>query len=138
MGASSDEVHLPFSMRSHLLWGAFVGALAGAVAGGLDLASTILWLAPGPDRLRLVLTLPLLGAVCLFLMVLRGSIRLPPLWFLWVSFLIWAGASSVMVDSPGRLVGFAQRLGALLGASLLVVYLYNARERLPRRRALYR
>jgi len=62
MGASSDEVHLPFSMRSHLLWGAFVGALAGAVAGGLDLASTILWLAPGPDRLRLVLTLPLLGA----------------------------------------------------------------------------
>lgn len=80
--------------------------------------------------------LPLLGAVCLFLMVLRGSIRLPPLWFLWVSFLIWAGASSVMVDSPGRLVGFAQRLGALLGASLLVVYLYNARERLPRRRAV--
>ena len=80
--------------------------------------------------------LPLLGAVCLFLMVLRGSIRLPPLWFLWVSFLIWAGASSVMVDSPGRLVGFAQRLGALLGASLLVIYLYNARERLPRRRAV--
>ncbi|MFN8078125.1 MAG: hypothetical protein U0Q19_01035 [Kineosporiaceae bacterium] len=80
--------------------------------------------------------LVLLGATCLFLMVLRGSIRLPPLWFVWVSFLIWASASSVMVDTPGRLVGFAQRLAAMLGASLLVVYLYNARERLPRRRAV--
>jgi len=48
-------------MRSHVLWGAFVGALAGVLAGLLDLASTILWLAPGPDRLRLAFTLPFLG-----------------------------------------------------------------------------
>ncbi|MBL8929996.1 MAG: O-antigen ligase family protein [Kineosporiaceae bacterium] len=80
--------------------------------------------------------LPLLGAVCLFLMALRGSIRLPPLWWLWTGFVIWMTASAVMVDTPGRMIGFAQRLGAVIGATLLVVYVYNARERLPRRRAL--
>ncbi len=49
-------------MRSHILWGAFLGTLAGVLAGALDLASTVLWLAPGPDRLRLALTLLGLGA----------------------------------------------------------------------------
>jgi len=80
--------------------------------------------------------LPMLGAICLFLMVLRGWIRLPPMWMCWVAFLIWMAASAAMIDSGGRIVGFTQRLAAMLGATLLVLYAFNARENLPRRRVL--
>lgn len=80
--------------------------------------------------------LPMLGGICLFLMALRGWIRLPRMWMWWAAFLIWMAASAVMIDSAGRFVGFAQRLAALLGASLLVLYAFNARENLPRRRVL--
>lgn len=80
--------------------------------------------------------LALLGGVGLIFLRMRGLVRLPRLWLWWVAFLIWSLASVVMIDSPGRLVGFAQRWSALVGASLLVVYVFNARETLPRRRVL--
>ncbi len=83
-----------------------------------------------------VVLLPALGAICLFLMALRGWIRMPRMWLWWAAFLIWMAASVVMIDSGGRLVGFAQRLAGVLGASLLVLYVFNARETLPRRRVL--
>lgn len=80
--------------------------------------------------------LAVLGGVALLLMRMRGRIRLPRLWLWWAAFLIWSLASVVMVDSTGRLIGFAQRWAALLGATFLVVYVFNAREALPRRRVL--
>ncbi|MFZ0159240.1 MAG: O-antigen ligase family protein, partial [Kineosporiaceae bacterium] len=83
-----------------------------------------------------VILLPALGGICLFLMAMRGWIRLPRIWMWWAAYLIWMAASVVMVDSGGRLVGFAQRLSGALGATLLVVYVFNARESLPRRRVL--
>ncbi len=42
--------------------GALLGAGAGLLAGLADVASTVLWLAPGADRLRLLVTLVALGA----------------------------------------------------------------------------
>ena len=45
-------------------------------------------------------------------------------------------ASAVMIDSPGRLIGFLERFTGVLGATLVVLYVYNARENLPRRRML--
>jgi polysaccharide biosynthesis protein PslJ len=80
--------------------------------------------------------LPVVGLACLFLMSLRGHVRLPPLWLPWVSYIIWTLVTATMVDSAGRLLGFAQRWTALLGASLIALYVYNAPERLTRRRVL--
>ncbi|MFN0280501.1 MAG: O-antigen ligase family protein [Kineosporiaceae bacterium] len=80
--------------------------------------------------------LPVVGLACLFLMALRGRIRLPPLWLPWVGYLFWTLVSAVMIDSAGRFLGFAQRWSALVGASLIALYVYNAPERLPRRRVL--
>ncbi len=76
------------------------------------------------------------GLIALALMVRRGGILLPPGWLTWVAFLTWAMASLVRIDTAGRMIGFGQRWVALLGVSLLLVYLYNAPGSLPRRRAL--
>ncbi len=80
--------------------------------------------------------LPILGALCLFLMVIRGRIALPRMWLPWVAFVIWMTASGVMIDSAGRMIGFAQRLAGILGATLVVLYAFNAARSLSRRRAL--
>jgi hypothetical protein len=80
--------------------------------------------------------LPVLGLVCVCLMSVRGRIRLPPLWLPWVGYLFWTLVSAVMIDSAGRFLGFAQRWTALVGASLIALYVYNAPERLSRRRVL--
>jgi polysaccharide biosynthesis protein PslJ len=74
------------------------------------------------------------GAVCLFLMVVRGRIELPRTWWWWLSYLIWTLATVVMVDSGGRFLGFVQRWTGLFGACMMALYAYNARERLTQRR----
>ncbi|MDQ1293286.1 MAG: O-antigen ligase family protein [Actinomycetota bacterium] len=73
------------------------------------------------------------GAVCLFLMVVRGRIELPRTWWWWLSYLIWTLATVVMVDSGGRLIGFVQRWTGLFGACMMALYAYNASERLTQR-----
>jgi hypothetical protein len=80
--------------------------------------------------------LPVVGTLCLSLMSLRGRIRLPPLWLPWGGYLVWTLVTAVMIDSSGRMLGFAQRWSALLGATLVALYVYNAPERLTRRRVL--
>ena len=74
------------------------------------------------------------GAVCLFLMVVRGRIELPRTWWWWLSYLIWTLATVVMIDSGGRLIGFVVRWTGLFGACMMALYAYNARERLTRHR----
>ncbi len=80
--------------------------------------------------------IPVLGLVCLFLMSVRGGIRLPRLWLPWTGFVVWMLVSAVMIDTAGRFLGFAQRWTTLVGATLIALYVYNAPERLPRRRLL--
>ncbi len=80
--------------------------------------------------------LPLTGALCLALMIMRGGVHLPRLWLLWTAFLVWSTTSIVMIDTFGRLAGFLQRWSSLVGATLLAVYVYNARTSLPRAKVL--
>jgi hypothetical protein len=80
--------------------------------------------------------LPVVGLVCVFLMALRGHVRLPRLWLPWTGYLIWTLVTAVMVDTAGRLLGFTQRWTALVGATLIALYVYNAPERLTRARVL--
>lgn len=80
--------------------------------------------------------LPLVGALCLALMIMRGAVRLPRLWLLWTAFLVWSTTSVVMIDTFGRLAGFAQRWASLVGATLLAVYVFNARTSLTRAKVL--
>ncbi len=80
--------------------------------------------------------LSVVGALCLGLLIMRGTVRLPRLWLLWSAFLVWSTTSVVMIDTFGRLAGFMQRWSSLVGATLLAVYVYNARTSLPRRKVL--
>lgn len=80
--------------------------------------------------------LPVVGTVCLFLLSLRGAVRLPPLWMPWLGYLLWTLCSAVTIDTAGRMLGFGQRWLSLVGATLIALYVYNAPERLTRRRVL--
>lgn len=71
-------------------------------------------------------------------LVLRGQVRVPTYFWLWLVFIVFMLASAVQVDSPLRLVGFAMRAANYLGVTVLFVYLYNLpKERLPTRRVVY-
>ncbi len=48
--------------------------------------------------------------------------------------MVWSTACVVQLDDLSRLVGFVFRLANYVGASVLFLYLYNARETLPPRR----
>jgi polysaccharide biosynthesis protein PslJ len=109
------------------------------VAGALP-AWPLTWLLAGYPLVWLAgatpFVLPAVGLVCLFLLSVRGSVRLPPMWMPWVGYLVWTLASAVMIDSGGRMLGFGQRWTALVGATLVALYVYNAPERLTRERVL--
>ncbi len=66
----------------------------------------------------------------------RGRILLPRLWWWWLAFLSWGLASATMIDTAGRMVGFTQRWLSLIGATALLVYVYNAPHTLTRRTVL--
>jgi hypothetical protein len=80
--------------------------------------------------------LPVVGLLCLGLMIMHGGIRLPRLWLLWTAFIVWSTTSVVMIDTFGRLAGFLQRWSSLVGATLLALYVFNARAGLTRRKVL--
>ena len=79
---------------------------------------------------------PISAAFCLFLMAVRGRIRLPRMWLAFVAYAIWMLASASMIDTGGRMLGFTQRWTNLVGAGIVAVYVFNAAERLTRRRLL--
>lgn len=79
---------------------------------------------------------PICAAFCLFLMAVRGRITLPRLWLVFVAYAIWMLASASMIDTGGRMLGFGQRWANLVGAGIVAVYVFNAPERLTRRRLL--
>lgn len=79
---------------------------------------------------------PMFGMLCAFLMAVRGGIRLPRLWMPWLGFVVWMLTSAVMIDTAGRMLGFAQRWTTVFGATLIALYVYNAPERLTRIRLL--
>src|SRR3954451_1132941 len=70
------------------------------------------------------------------LMVQRQRIELPPAFWLWVGFVVWACAAALELTTYTRLIGFGVRMCNYLGSSIVFVYVYNARERLTDRRVL--
>lgn len=71
------------------------------------------------------------------LMLLRGGIRMPRSFGLWLGFLVCAFAASVMVDGFGRTVGYGVRMANYVGATVVFLYVFNSsRDRLTDRRIL--
>lgn len=79
------------------------------------------WLLGLGDGVWIVFAVPMLG-----LMISRGGIRVPTGFGIWLLFLGWALASSVQIDSGGRMFGFAFRFSLYLAATVTFVYVYNA------------
>ncbi|MGH3097550.1 MAG: O-antigen ligase family protein [Streptosporangiales bacterium] len=76
--------------------------------------------------------IPLTAVPMAIVLLTRGrGIRLPAALLPWCVFLLLVLASAVMLDSLLRGVGFALRLGNYLGAAVALLYVYNARHRLP-------
>jgi len=71
------------------------------------------------------------------LMAMRGGIRFPRIFWLYLAFLLCALASSVMLDSFGRTVGYVVRVSNFVAGAVVFLYVYNAgRGRLDDRRIL--
>lgn len=71
-----------------------------------------------------------LAAVMVLYLVRTPTVQVPRGWGLWAFFVLWAGASIIMLESFPALVGFSYRYLILVSASALFVYVYNARSRL--------
>lgn len=70
------------------------------------------------------------------LLVQRGRVELPNAFWLWLGFLIWACAAALELSSGSRLIGFSVRLSNYVGSTVVFLYIYNARARLPRQTVL--
>jgi len=57
---------------------------------------------------------------------LRRRVEVPPLFGLWLAFLLWVCLSVVGLDTAGRMVGFTYRLLLYLAATVVLLYVYNA------------
>jgi hypothetical protein len=78
---------------------------------------------------------PSAAVMVLYLLQARG-VRVPRGWGVWAFFVLWAGASAMMLEGLGDYIGFAYRYSLLLACSVLFVYVYNARDRLTDRYVL--
>ncbi|HEU5271163.1 MAG TPA: O-antigen ligase family protein [Jatrophihabitans sp.] len=70
------------------------------------------------------------------LLLQRGRTAVPPAFWLWVGFLVWACAAALELSSGTRLIGFGVRMSNYLGSTVVFLYVYNARERLTDRTVL--
>ncbi len=78
---------------------------------------------------------PVVAAVMTAFLVLHGKIRVPVGFALWAAFMAWMVMSVVMIDEPGRVLGFGMRAAMYLAAGVVFLYVYNAsRSNLPVRR----
>jgi polysaccharide biosynthesis protein PslJ len=70
-----------------------------------------------------------------FALAVRGRVRVPRGFVIWLLFLIWMLGSGIKVDTGIRAVGWAYRASLYLAATVFLLYLYNAsRESLSVRR----
>lgn len=72
----------------------------------------------------------LAAAAMVMLLMRRGDVRLPSGFWLWGLFMLCMLMSVVNIDSGGRLIGFVYRALLYGAATVVLVYVYNARERL--------
>ncbi|HEV2885796.1 MAG TPA: O-antigen ligase family protein [Jatrophihabitans sp.] len=70
------------------------------------------------------------------LLVQRRSVEVPPAFWLWIGFVVWACVAALELSSSSRLVGFSVRMANYIGSSIVFLYLYNGRGRLSNRTVL--
>ncbi|MBT0992896.1 hypothetical protein KIN34_01140 [Cellulomonas sp. DKR-3] len=75
------------------------------------------------------------GVMVLYLARVR-PVRVPRGFGIWFAFLAWMLLSASQVDAPGRAVGFVYRVALYLGATVLFLYVFNARRTLGQRYVL--
>ena len=61
------------------------------------------------------------------------AVRAPRGLGVWLLFLAWCAASAIMLSTAADLLGFAYRLALYVAGTVLLVYVYNARDRLTDR-----
>lgn len=62
--------------------------------------------------------------------------KVPKAFGIWLLFMLWALCSALMLDSAGRIAGFAFRYSLYLAATVVFIYAYNARINLNAQRVL--
>ncbi|HST46797.1 O-antigen ligase family protein [Jatrophihabitans sp.] len=67
------------------------------------------------------------------LLVQRRNIEVPPAFYLWLGFVVWAGAAVLELSTASKLIGFSVRMANYVGCTIVFLYLYNGRNRLDRR-----
>lgn len=67
------------------------------------------------------------------LLVQHRDVEVPPAFFLWLGFVVWACAAALELSTASKLIGFGVRMTNYLGCSVVFLYLYNGRTRLDRR-----
>jgi len=79
---------------------------------------------------------PIVAVPATLTLAMRGHIRIPRGFGLWLAFLAWMLGSALMLDQPTRFIAFLFRAMLYLSATVLFVYVYNtSRQDLPVRRA---
>src|SRR4051794_30969015 len=91
-----------------------------------------LWWVTGLAAFGVLLT----SVPMLILLGQRRRVEVPPAFWLWIGFMIWAGAAALELSSSTRLIGFSVRMSNYFGSAIVFVYVYNARERLTDRTVL--
>lgn len=78
----------------------------------------------------------IMATVMAALMITRRGARIIPGVAPWLAFVAWVLPCGLMIDSALRLTGYGQRLSNLMAVAVVIVYVVNARDRLPMRRVL--
>lgn len=76
------------------------------------------------------------GLVMAMYLAVRPGVRVPRGFGVWLAFLLLAVCSATQLSSAGQLMTFTYRFALYVSGSVLFVYVYNARQRLPARRVL--
>ena len=77
---------------------------------------------------------PIFGIIMVVALARFRNVRTPRGTGLWLLFLIWALCSLIEIDEPVRVIGFFYRYGLYLAATVVFIYVYNARDSLNDRR----
>ena len=78
----------------------------------------------------------LIAVPMFLLLVQRRNVEVPPAFWLWIGFVVWACVAAFTLTSGPRLIGSGVRMGNYIGSSIVFLYIYNGRDRLNNRAVL--
>jgi O-antigen/teichoic acid export membrane protein len=80
------------------------------------------------------LALPVYGVLLFFGLLVRGGVRLPARFGLWLLFLVWVVVSALELDNTDRALAYAYRTSLYFTATALFIYIFTSTPReLPTR-----